>query len=165
MVLDENTFAAIVEVVRNSALETCAMMCGEEPAIVECHEYSSNEGITGIISMFSDSTWSLMMSFPRDTSVAIAEKFCGLSLAYDSEDMADLVGEMANVLAGDVSARLDAMGIRAELSLPAVVRGKDVELVIPGSLPANELHLTCSSGDFKISIVVGGSHQIRKSGS
>lgn len=46
------------------------------------------------------------------------------------QELADAMGELANVLGGRVKPLLDGS---AKLSLPAVVRGHDFEVTVPGS--------------------------------
>jgi len=48
---------------------------------------------------------------------------------FESSDMGDAIGELANVIAGSVKARLDQRGAKANISLPTVLRGSAVESV------------------------------------
>ena len=62
--------------------------------------------------------------------------------------MGDLVGEMANVMAGDIVARLEKSGIKAQMSLPTVARGHDVELLPPSNACTQRLRFTSATGGF-----------------
>lgn len=85
--------------------------------------------VTGIISFVGDLTWSFALVLPEASATTVARAFAGFDIPFDSPDMGDLVGEMANVMAGDVVARLAAQGVAAGMSLPLVVRGHDVEFL------------------------------------
>ncbi|NLW86202.1 MAG: chemotaxis protein CheX [Planctomycetes bacterium] len=60
------------------------------------------------------------LSMPRETATQITGKFAGFAIPFDSPDMTDAIGEIANIVAGRIKACLDSKGIRAEISLPSV---------------------------------------------
>lgn len=74
--------------------------------------------ITATISFFGDPVWSLVLGLPAQTAVAVADRFMGFDVPFDSPGMADLIGEVVNVMAGEVTNRLGA-----PMSLPTVLRG------------------------------------------
>ncbi|VTR96901.1 CheC domain protein OS=Hippea maritima (strain ATCC 700847 / DSM 10411 / MH2) GN=Hipma_0355 PE=4 SV=1: CheX [Gemmata massiliana] len=88
-------------------------------------------GIMSTISFMGDPPWAFAMAFPEESAVTIAKVFAGFEIEFDSPDMGDLVGEIANVIAGDITARLHRKGIKAPMSLPTVVRGSNVSLLTP----------------------------------
>src|SRR4051794_1774931 len=63
-------------------------------------------GIMGVISFFGDPVWSFAMVLPEATALAATAAFAGFDIPFDSPDMGDMVGEIANVIAGDIVARL-----------------------------------------------------------
>src|SRR5207244_10134077 len=111
------------------------------------------DGVVGIISFMGGLSWSLMLGLPRETATALALAFAGFEIPFDSADMGDVVGELANVLAGGVSARLDTAGVAAQMSLPTVARGSDVELLLPGGLPSQRLPFASARGQFWVKVV------------
>ena len=48
---------------------------------------------------------------------------------FDSDDMGDVIGEITNVFAGRVKAILDAREIKADISLPSVIRANSMEVL------------------------------------
>lgn len=135
--------------VRDAVVATIAASCGVEP------HYDGNDmetcpcdGIAGIISLVGDVDWSLMLTLPAESAVDLAQCFAGFDIAYDSEDMTDLVGEIANVIAGDVVARLEAVGVRTNLSLPMVVRGDHLNLMLPAGHPRLHMRFSSDCGPF-----------------
>lgn len=113
-----------------------------------------SEGIVGLISFVGDITWSLAMMFPQTSVANLAYKFAGFEIAYDSADMGDVVGELANVLAGVVCGELENRGISSQMSLPTVTRGRQVELLLGGHLIATRFSVTTPSGNFDIRLIV-----------
>jgi chemotaxis protein CheX len=132
---------------------TFASICGEEPTHEESsHDAVEDQAISGIISIVGDIAWSLVLTFPLDTAVSTAMRFAGFEIPYDSADMADVVGELANVVAGDVVYRLQCEGITAELSIPTVARGRNVEIVSPSSQPAHVVRFAGVDGQFWLAV-------------
>jgi CheY-specific phosphatase CheX len=107
---------------------------------------ATGDGVVGIISFVGDVTWLLMLVLPKTSAQAIAFKFTNFEVAYDSPDMGDVVGELSNVLAGDIVARLSAEGIKVAMSLPTIMRGHDVEPLLPRGLPSLKMHYTIPDG-------------------
>ncbi|MFQ5451027.1 MAG: chemotaxis protein CheX [Nitrospinaceae bacterium] len=110
------------------------------------------DGVVGIISFVGDVTWLMMLALPRKTANHITQRFCGFDVDYDSPDMGDVVGELANVLAGDVVARLGGEGVKVAMSLPTILRGKNVEPLLPRGLPHKKMHFSLPEGELMIKI-------------
>ena len=111
------------------------------------------EGVVGIISYFGDITWLMMLGFPKDCATGLVAKFTGFELDYDSPDMGDVVGEMANVLAGDVVSRLRDGCVKVAMSLPTIITGSDVEPLLPRGFPSKKLIFTVPEGIVMVKIV------------
>lgn len=113
---------------------------GAEPILHENGESEKvGDGVVGIISFMGDVTWLLMLVLPRTSAQSIAYKFTNFEVPYDSPDMGDVVGELSNVLAGDIVARLSSQGIKVAMSLPTIMRGHDVEPLLPRGLPSTKM--------------------------
>ncbi len=83
----------------------------------------------GIISLLGDVEWVIFLGLPRDTATPLAAKFAGFEIPFEGEDMGDAIGELANIFAGQVKATLDTHGIKAEISLPTVIRAQGLEIL------------------------------------
>jgi chemotaxis protein CheX len=142
----------------DAALETLNSACGMEAAAHSDSEQSLAPGansIIAVISLVGDVEWSLTLGLPQDTAVAVAQKFTGFSVPFDSSDMGDAIGELANVIAGSVKARLDQRGTRANLSLPTVLRGSAVESVHLQNVRAMRQEVQSPSGAMWLALVEG----------
>lgn len=140
---------------------------GLEPAEVIGEPWDGHPAaITAVISFFGDPVFSVMLGLPEATAAAVAEKFCGFEVPFDGPDMGDLVGELVNVMAGEVVARLEAGGKKAPMSLPTVARGQNVELLPPADARTERLAFTTAAGPFWLKLVrASGSHTgTRRSG-
>ena len=145
---------SLIEATNLSIIKTFDKMFGEtsvEPAADAMHE---GEGIVGLISFVGDITWSLAMMFPQSSVVGLAYKFSGFEIEYESADMGDVVGEIANVLAGVLCGELESRGVNTQMSLPTVTRGRQVELLLGGHLLAKRLNVSTAAGHFGVRLIV-----------
>lgn len=144
---------ALSAAVREAAVEFFGSYCGMAPTECDDTAVESGPGIMGVISFFGDPVWSAALVMSERTAVVAAKAFAGFDIAFDSPDMGDVVGEMANVMAGDIVARLDARGIAAQMSLPTVARGSDVEVLSAGNACTARLKFESPGGSLLFRLV------------
>ncbi len=138
-----------------ATISTVAASCGGDPSFVGYAALPVPfSGAVGAISLVGDVGWSLMLALPPETAVMLALKFCGFEIEYDSDDMSDVVGELVNVLAGDVLARLEAAGVNANMSLPTVTRGADMKMSLPEVAYLVNARFTSEEGEFWLTVGV-----------
>jgi chemotaxis protein CheX len=144
-----STAAPLDDYVRQSVCDTMSAICGSEiqPSAAGCDE-ERFDGVCGIIPIAGDLVCSFVLRLPRQTATQLVATFTGCDIEYDSPDMGDAVGELANILAGDFIARLDAAGVSASLSIPMVARGHDIELLLPSECRAFRIAFTAPAGPF-----------------
>jgi len=149
----------IVDMVHQSVINTFSSLTGDEPVKVEGDV--SNEplnGIIGNIAVFNpDHTLSLMLAIPRGTAVALSEVFLGMELPFESDDMGDLIGEISNILAGEVAANIETVGFRGQSSLPTSTRGSDLTLFMPNKPPTEKMKYESSKGEFWLNMALSES--------
>jgi CheY-specific phosphatase CheX len=146
--------AGIVESVTKAIETTFATICGAKPTVAVCSgEKPACSGVVGIISFLGDQSFTIGLMLPEDAAVRLAQQFAGFEIPFDGPDMGDVIGELANVVAGDVVANLDRFRIKSQMSLPMVARGHDVELITPTSKPEVRLECKCPQGRFWCKIV------------
>ena len=113
------------ECVGDAAVDMLGATCGVELEPQQDDEALNTDGvIIAIISLLGDVDWSVFLGLPRETATGLAAKFAGFEIPFDSPDMGDAIGELANIVAGEVKNRLDKRGLQAEISLPGVIRAE-----------------------------------------
>lgn len=149
----------ISEIVKESVINTFSSICGEPPVFDGyLTETEPLNGIIGTIAVFNpELTFSLMMAIPRQTAVNLSELFIGMELPFESEDMGDLIGELANILAGDVAANIEKVGFRGQSSLPTATRGSDLTLFMPNKPPSVKMKFSGNAGDFILNMALSHS--------
>ena len=154
--MDQTVQRTSADVLMDATRFTFKAICGSDPVVVdEAPEEPETSSVQGIIAVVGDLSWSLSLSFPPKTAEAIARKFSGFPIAYDSADMNDVIGELANVMAGDVVARLDRLGHKVKMSLPTVARGTGVHMIHPGAEALSRFCIRLPQGQAWVGLAMG----------
>lgn len=83
--------------------------------------------ITAVIGLAGTHKGVLALHYPNAVAFSITSGFLGMEVDSVNEDVEDAVGEVANMLGGDVKAFLSEKGRDIDLSLPTTVVGKEYE--------------------------------------
>lgn len=143
----------LTDVSRDSILSIFNTIFGAKPKLESEDDGTGlGDGVVGIISFMGDVNYIIMLGLPKGSAIAMASKFCGFDIDYDSPDMGDAVGELANVLAGDIVARMSKEDFKVTMSLPTIMRGHDVEPLLPRGLPLEKLQFSMAEGDFTLKV-------------
>jgi chemotaxis protein CheX len=140
----------MVDMVVTSVENTFASICGDTPDLVEqFKDLAPLNGIIGNIAVFNPlHTLSIMLAVPKETAMAISVKFVGMEIPFESDDIGDLIGEISNILAGEVAANVETIGFRGQSSLPTATRGSDLRLFLPNKPPSARLRFKGEDGEF-----------------
>ncbi len=138
---------------RQATLDFFRQTCGDASTthftITDCRPWTK---IVGIISFVGDLTWSIVLVLPEHTAEILAHKFAGFKIDFNSEDMGDVIGEMANIIAGTLSGNLEKDQIKSYISLPTVARGNDFEHIVPEHFIAERQYFQSHGNDFWLKI-------------
>jgi CheY-specific phosphatase CheX len=142
----------VTESVKDSITGIFSSIFGAQPKLHVDNNKKVGDSVLGIISYVGDVSWLLILILPRSCAEAVAMKFTGFAVDYDSPDMGDVVGELNNILAGDIVARLSSKGVKVGMSLPTIMRGHDVEPLLPRDLPSLKMSYTIPEGEIFIKL-------------
>jgi len=118
-------------------------------------EMTSHDVIIGIISLVGDAELSVFIGLPRSTATALVAKFAGFEIPYDSSDMGDAIGELANMLGGMTKTLLDTRGIKVNISLPTVIRAQDIHVLTQRGTTSAKIGLSSDTGPLWVGVVAG----------
>lgn len=145
--------AKLLAAAEESLTRTYLSICGEPPRREDGRVLPRDQyAVSGMISFVGDIDWAMVLCLPRTMAVALSERFMGQAIDFDSTDMNDLAGELANIVAGDVKARLGDVGIDVDLSLPTVVKGRNVEVFFSDEVETVHLVFRAPEGDFAMTL-------------
>ncbi len=111
-----------------SAIEIFTTMVMMEVAVAE--DIDENYGklansITGVIGLTGNYKGVLAVHLPHQVAYAITGNFLGVEVSEMNEDVEDAIGEIANMIGGNVKSMLSEKGRDIDLSLPSTVSGKE----------------------------------------
>ncbi|AWM37285.1 hypothetical protein GobsT_47670 [Gemmata obscuriglobus] len=143
-----NTFPpAVSEAVEGAAATFFSGSCGlTHVPDAQIDDAVDQAGIMSTISFVGDIQWAFALAFPEEAAVGLARTFAGFDIPFDSVDMGDVIGEIVNVIAGDVVGRLAKQKIEARMSLPTTVRGSNVSMMMPTDAPATRFVFSGPAG-------------------
>ncbi len=158
--IEQDCSEQVVKALCEALSATYASICGTTPEIRD--DWSPPvEQVVGLISLVGTPTLSLLISLPQETAEAVSEKFAGFEFEFNSEDMNDLVGELANIVAGDAKSRLLKLGIETTLSLPTVVSGKNVKFNFSEQSAEYRIAYSAAEGPFGFQVVVASASELK----
>lgn len=90
--------------------------------------------VSGIIHLEGKYSGLLAIHLPTESALEVSGSFLDIHLDEVGEDVCDAIGELANMLAGNLKAALDPSGSEIQLSMPETLYG-DAYIVeqIPGT--------------------------------
>lgn len=106
--------------------------------------------VTGIIGLAGETVGAVVLSFNRDTAIAIASKMAGKRYTTLSNEVIDIVGELVNIVAGN--AKKDLLEFRIIISLPGVLIGQGSRIKWPESVPVITIPYESELGPFSVNV-------------
>ena len=112
--------------------------------------------VTGIIDLVGKkANGSLAISFSKPVALEIAKNMLRVETDVIDEMIEDLVGEMANMVAGGAKAIYDEQGIDFELTLPKVLTGENHQIKHSFIGTTILLPFTTNAGEFYVEACFG----------
>ncbi|MFT5698044.1 MAG: chemotaxis protein CheX [Desulforhopalus sp.] len=108
--------------------------------------------ITGVIGLAGTHKGVLAIHFPKSVAMAITGGFLGMDVEEMNEDVEDAVGELANMLGGNVKAILSDNGRDIELSLPSVISGESYDFQPTRDVDRVVIPFLCDAGEFIVEL-------------
>ena len=109
--------------------------------------------VTGVIGMTGHVSGSVILSMPMDTATSIVALFSGESLAPESPDFADAVGELVNMVSGGAKAQFPANG-PVSISVPSVIVGRNHSVARQSGVPCIVIPCSTDCGNFVIEVAI-----------
>ena len=111
--------------------------------------------ISGTISLTGDDQCgNLSVMFPMDLAKAIFRSMMGMQASdpVQDEELHDVVGEIANMVAGGAKSRLQEIGFNFKIGLPTVVVGENHYLEPPREVQTVVVPMNTEKGMFYIEL-------------
>jgi chemotaxis protein CheX len=108
------------------------------------------ESISGVIGLAGTHKGVLAIHIPNRVAMAITGSFLGMEVLAINEDVEDAVGELANMLGGNVKAILSENGRDISLSLPTTICGRQYDFQPAKDAERIIIPFRCEAGEFAI---------------
>lgn len=137
----------------SATLDTYRMMLGCElkvgkPRIKSDTLYSHE--ITGVIGLTGKAQGIVAVSFPIDVALQTVSQMLAIEVTEVNEDVADGIGEIANIVSGYAKQGLTEYAL--SISLPNVIFGKDNHITVVKGTPIFTVPFGGSLGEFVMEI-------------
>jgi chemotaxis protein CheX len=86
------------------------------------------DGVTGSVSLTGKVNGVVYTAFSEKLAQAVAERILGMTQAEES-DVSDVIGELTNMITGNLKSQLTDLGYNCQLSIPTVMRGGHISIV------------------------------------
>ena len=106
--------------------------------------------VSGIIGLSGDAQGSICMSFPKILALRIVSKLLGTEIKIIGTEIADGIGEIANIIAGNAKQHLSQYSL--SISLPKVVVGPGHYVASQQGIPTIVVPFISSIGDFAMEV-------------
>jgi CheY-specific phosphatase CheX len=154
--LTAEAFALYQECFRQAVGDTLKATCGVSiQPLGNDSDVATHEVIIGIISLVGDAELTMFIGLPRGTAPALVAKFAGFEVPFESPDMGDAVGEVANVFVGSMKNILDAKNIKVNISLPTVMRAENLQVLLQHGGPSAKMGFGSDLGPLWVGIAAG----------
>lgn len=81
--------------------------------------------VSGVIGLAGDVQGTISVTFTEICILAIVTNLFGEKVTEVNKEIADAVGEIANMISGQARQKLEGMGLNLKAAIPTVVMGKD----------------------------------------
>jgi chemotaxis protein CheX len=119
-----------------------------KPFVVDDPETLSE--VSGLIGLAGETAGAVVLSFSRDTAIKLVSKMVGQEFDDFGTEVADGVGELINIIAGNAKKDLDQF--RIEISLPGVIVGDEYQLHWPEGIPVVSIPFESDAGPFSVNV-------------
>ncbi|MDR0720892.1 MAG: chemotaxis protein CheX [Treponema sp.] len=88
--------------------------------------------LSALIGLSGEAEGAVALSLKTELALAITGKLTGKTHTYLDEEVIDAVGEIVNIIAGNVKQKLEEH-FNLVISLPSIIKGRGHEIIWPGS--------------------------------
>lgn len=108
--------------------------------------------ISGVIGLAGTHKGVLAIHIPHQVAIAITSSFLGMDVEEINSDVEDAIGELANMLGGNVKSILSEKGRDINLSLPTTISGQHYDYQTNKDAETIVILLKCETGQFAIEL-------------
>ncbi|MCD6526669.1 MAG: chemotaxis protein CheX [Desulfuromonas sp.] len=147
MDLQKNITEATIEI-----FETMIMLDITPGDPLEKSVHSFKCSVSGVIGLAGACQGMLAIHTPDAVAKAITSSFLGMDVDEVNEDVTDAIGELANMLAGNIKMVLDEAGKNVTVSIPSCIHGEEYSMDCVADADWVVVPFTVDSGEFLVEL-------------
>jgi len=148
-----NNFSKISDKIIESTLEIFTDMVMMEISVIGepmLRLGALKESISGMIGLAGIHKGVLAVHFPKQVALNVTSNFLGMEVEEINVDVQDAIGEIANMLGGNLKTILSGQGKDIQLSLPSTIYGDEYtftsqvdvdQIILPFQTPAGVFYV------------------------
>ncbi len=110
------------------------------------------DSISGVIGLAGTRKGVLAIHLPSRVAIAITSSFLGMDVNEMNSDVEDAVGELANMLGGNVKSILSEKGRDISLSMPTTISGQHYDYQSNKDAERFFISFGCETGQFTVEL-------------
>jgi CheY-like chemotaxis protein/CheY-specific phosphatase CheX len=125
--------------------------------VLDAIQFDQGDVVFANITIMGQVQWSLVLGFEGQTASQISSKFAGFEIPFESPDLGDAIGEVANLAAGEAKRILAQRGLDVEISLPTVVAANNFRTLVQKKRRTTEdiVYYQSEAGSLWVGVTVG----------
>jgi chemotaxis protein CheX len=134
--------------------ETMIMMELTPGEPLQDHVTEFNRTVSGVIGLAGTCKGMVAIHAPYAISQAITSNFLGMDVTEINEDVTDAIGELANMLAGNIKMDLDKIGKDVTVSIPSCIHGEAYSIDSIAESECATVPFTTAEGQFLVELQI-----------
>jgi chemotaxis protein CheX len=110
--------------------------------------------VSGVIGLAGSCKGILAIHLPDKVAMAITGSFLGMDVTEVDDDVTDAIGELANMVAGNIKMILDEAGNNVTLSIPSCVHGEEYTMDTVSDSERVVIPFDIESGQFLVELQI-----------
>lgn len=110
--------------------------------------------VSGVIGLAGSCKGMLSIHLPEPVAKAITSSFLGMEVDEINDDVTDAIGELANMLAGNIKMVLDSAGKAVTLSIPSCIHGEEYSMDSVGDADWTAVPFRLDGGEFVVELQI-----------
>jgi len=151
---EDGVRSSIVEIAKG-VFSTMVMLDVSDLAPLTEPVVNFHETLTSMVGLAGSYSGILAIHCPKSLSLRITTNMLGMDVTEISEDVNDAMGEIANMIGGDVKHIFSPKGGDINLSIPTVIYGSDYMLESMSTAEALVIPFDCEGDRFLLSFKIG----------
>jgi chemotaxis protein CheX len=151
---EEGVRASIAEIAKGVFSTMVMMELTEEPPLAE-PVVSFHDTVTSMVGLAGTYSGVLAIHCPKPLALKVTSNMLGMDVMEMDDDVNDAMGEIANMIGGDVKHIFSPKGADINLSIPTVIYGSDYVLESMSSAESMVMPFQCEGERFLLSFKIG----------